>query len=115
MEVGSFMPKAFKLLAGGKRSATTGKGTRCGQHPGGMTACMPPGCFIRLEQFRWWRFAYHWLIVEIPPGYIPKQRKFGTSPKASVMNRLINRLSILAGNPQHAALSHVVAELAEHE
>ena len=49
-EVGAVMPKAFKLLAGGgKRSATTGKGTWCGQHPGWLTAWIPPGCVIRLE------------------------------------------------------------------
>ena len=67
-EVGAVMPKAFKLLAGGKRSATAGTRTWYGQHPGGMTAYILPGCIIRLEQFRWCRFAYHRLIAAIPPG-----------------------------------------------
>ena len=78
-EVGAVMPKAFKLFAGGKRTATTGKGTPCDQHPGRMTACIPPGCVIRLEQFLWWRFAYHPLIAAIPPGYKPKQLKLGST------------------------------------
>jgi hypothetical protein len=71
--LGLFMPKAFKLLAGGKRSATTGNCVRC-QHPGGITAGIPPGCNIRLARFRWWRFAYHRLIAAIPSGCVPKQR-----------------------------------------
>ena len=43
-----------------------------------MTAGILPGCFIRPEQFQWWwwRFAYCRLIAAIPPGYIPKERKF---------------------------------------
>jgi hypothetical protein len=70
-KLGMFMPKAFKLLAGGKRSATTGK-YALSQYPGGMTAGIPPGCNVRHKQFRWWRFAYHRLIAAIPPGYVQK-------------------------------------------
>jgi hypothetical protein len=42
-----FIPEGFQILAGGKRSATTGTGTR---HPGGMQedaeSGIPPGCVI---------------------------------------------------------------------
>jgi hypothetical protein len=69
------MPEAFKLLAGGKRGATTGKSPSGCLYPGGMTAGIPPGYTVCLEQIRWWRFAYHRLIAAIPPGCVLKQLK----------------------------------------